>query len=159
MPAHHLRVVPVDPAADRALAIRLHEIQITAYAVEADLIGNDAIPPLHETVPDLRRMPFQWLAAVDGEQIIGAIAWREMPDRIDIHRLIVDPTAHRRGAGTALVRAVLAMAGARAVEVSTGAANLPARRLYERLGFLLTGERDIIPGLRIAAFKFTPQAG
>jgi ribosomal protein S18 acetylase RimI-like enzyme len=104
-------------------------------------------------------MPFTWLAAFDGNDLIGAIAWRAHPGIIDIHRLVVDPAAHRRGVGTALVRSVLDLAGSRPVFVATGASNQPARRLYERLGFALTGERDIIPGLRIAEFRLTPSPG
>ncbi|KXK60412.1 hypothetical protein AWW66_18915 [Micromonospora rosaria] len=34
--------------------------------------------------------------------------------------------------------------------VATGAADLPARRLYARLNFRLTGEREVVPGLRVA---------
>ena len=45
---------------------------------------------------------------IGGEQVIGAIAWRETPELVDIHRLIVDPPAHRRGGGTALVVAAAA---------------------------------------------------
>ncbi len=151
-----LRIVPVDPAGEAAVAERLHSIQIAAYTVEAALIGNDAIPPLHESVDDLLRRPFAWLAALDGEQIIGAIALQSLADVVDIHRLIVDPAAFRRGAGSALVQAVLDQAGARPVFVATGAANAPARRLYERLGFTLTGEREAAPGLLIAEFLFIP---
>jgi ribosomal protein S18 acetylase RimI-like enzyme len=156
MAESRLRVARVDPAADRAIALRLHAIQIAAYQVEADLIGTDAIPPLHETVDALQHRPFTWLGALDGEQIIGAIAWQETGEIVDIHRLIVDPAAHRQGAGTALVRALLSHATSRPVFVATGAANAPARRLYERLGFELTGEREVLPGLRIAEFMFTP---
>jgi ribosomal protein S18 acetylase RimI-like enzyme len=151
-----LRIVPVDPAGEAPVAARLHAIQIAAYAVEAALIDNEAIPPLHESVDDLRRRPFDWLAALDGEQIIGAIALQPRADVVDIHRLIVDPAAFRRGAGSALIQAVLDQAGARPVFVATGAANAPARRLYERLGFTLTREREAAPGLLIAEFRFTP---
>jgi hypothetical protein len=55
-------------------APRMLEIQHSAYAVEAALIGDDRIPPLHETEADLLSSGREWIAAFDGRQISGAIA-------------------------------------------------------------------------------------
>ncbi|MEU8325548.1 hypothetical protein AB0C33_44875 [Nonomuraea sp. NPDC048881] len=37
-----------------------------AYAVEAVLIGDDRIPPLHEPLADLLPAPLTWVGAFDG---------------------------------------------------------------------------------------------
>ncbi|WP_422734286.1 GNAT family N-acetyltransferase [Micromonospora sp. WMMD558] len=178
-------ITAIRPDADEALARSVLAVQHAAYAVEAALIGDDRIPPLHETVTDLRAAPLRWLAAFaadlpgdgpgvqpgagppasaadlpgDGASVntgaprlAGAIAWTEDDATVDIDRLVVDPAAHRRGVGRALVGAVLARAGARRVVVATGRANQPARRLYESLGFTAIGDEEVIPNLWISRY-------
>ncbi|NUW35020.1 GNAT family N-acetyltransferase [Nonomuraea sp. SMC257] len=134
----------------------LLDLQHAAYAVEAELIGDDRIPPLHETLDALRAEPLTWLGAFDDDGgLLGAVAWEESPDEIDVNRLIVHPRAHRRGIGRALVEQVMARAAGRRVIVSTGRDNVPARSLYERLGFEARGELEVIPGLWIANYALT----
>jgi ribosomal protein S18 acetylase RimI-like enzyme len=60
------------------------------------------------------------------------------PGEIELRLIAVDPAARGRGIGEALVRAALHVAaemGAVAVVLDTGSLNLPAQRLYERIGF------------------------
>jgi GNAT superfamily N-acetyltransferase len=147
------RVLISEISPDGPLGPELLAIQRAAYAVEAEIIGDDRIPTLTETLDELRARPLTWLGARDGDGIlVGAVAWSETEDEIDIDRLVVAPKAHRRGAGRALVEEVLALAGSRRVVVSTGRANLPARTLYERLGFEQATEAEVIPGLWITGY-------
>ncbi|WP_368668690.1 GNAT family N-acetyltransferase [Nocardioides massiliensis] len=57
----------------------------------------------------LSQAGLSWLGAVDGgpTRLVGALAWDENADEVDIDRLVVDSAVHRRGAGSALVRAAL----------------------------------------------------
>lgn len=87
----------VTPAVDRELAGALLEVQHAAYAVEAGLIGDERIPPLHENLEELQNAPLQWLAAFADGALVGAVAWREDRSEVDIDRLLVAPSAHRRG--------------------------------------------------------------
>ena len=60
------------------------------------------------------------------------------PGEVELRLIAVDPEARGRGVGEALVRTALAVAaqwGADAVVLDTGSLNLPAQRLYERVGF------------------------
>ncbi|MFD9942221.1 GNAT family N-acetyltransferase [Nonomuraea sp. NPDC059023] len=133
---------------------RLLDLQHAAYAIEAEIIGDDRIPPLHEDLTALRRAPLSWLGAFDDEgTLTGAVAWEESADLVDINRLVVDPGALRQGIGRTLVKEVLARAGGRKVIVSTGRDNTPARTLYERLGFTNTGDAEVIPGLWITSYE------
>ncbi|MGN9774228.1 GNAT family N-acetyltransferase [Micromonospora sp. H33] len=159
-------IIEIRPDADEALARSLLAVQHAAYAVEAALIGDDRIPPLHETLADLSAAPLRWFAAFAadlpddgssvspgaGHRLAGAIGWTEDETTVDIDRLVVDPTAHRRGVGRALVTAVLAHAGARRVLVATGRANRPARHLYEALGFTAIRDEEVIPDLWITRY-------
>lgn len=132
----------------------LLDLQRAAYQVEAEIIGDDRIPPLHETSEELLAQPLTWLAAFDDDgDLVGAVAWEETADEVDLNRLMVAPSAHRRGVGRALVKEVMARAGERRVVVSTGRENTPARTLYERLGFALTGEFEPVPGLWVVNYS------
>jgi ribosomal protein S18 acetylase RimI-like enzyme len=142
----------VIPAADAELARALLRVQRAAYVVEAALIHDDQIPPLHEDLDDLRQAPLRWLVAVIDDQLSGAVAWKQKADEFDIDRLFVAPSAHRRGVGLALVGEVLRRAGTRRTTVSTGRGNGPARALYERLGFCRVNDREVIPGLWVTQY-------
>ena len=142
----------VVPALDGVVAAALLPVQHAAYAVEAALIGDERIPPLQENLEDLRAAQLVWLAAFSGGALLGAVAWTEDEGGIDIDRLIVIPEAHRRGVGSALVRAVLHRAADRRTTVSTGRENTPARRLYEGLGFSCVGEEEVLPGLWVSRY-------
>jgi ribosomal protein S18 acetylase RimI-like enzyme len=79
--------------------------------------------------------------------------------------LAVDPSGQRRGAGAALVRACLDRAaglGCRSVRIYTRDFAGAAHRLYQRLGFVRTPERDWhpVPGVRLLALRVDlPGAG
>ena len=152
VPVAPVRTAEVDPAADAGLAAELRALQRAAYAVEAALIGDDRIPPLHEELAQLTAAPLRWLGAFLGDRLVGAVAWTADGERVDVDRLVVDPARHRSGVGAALVRAVLDRAEGRPVTVSTGRDNTPARRLYERAGFVVTGEREVLPGLWVSSY-------
>lgn len=138
---------------EQATAEALLSLQRRAYAVEAELIGSDAIPPLRETLAELQTCGETFLGAlVDGE-LAGAISWRFEDGTLDIHRLVVDPRRSRQGLGRALVRAALA-AESEAVRaiVQTGADNAPARALYLREGFEHVDDVEVAGGLRVSRF-------
>jgi ribosomal protein S18 acetylase RimI-like enzyme len=125
------------------------DVQHAAYAIEADLIGYPQLPPAHETVASLQDCGEElWLCEEDGE-LLGAVGLEHVSEEeLLIARLFVAPSAFRRGVGTALVSQALAQARGRRVRVGTGAANLPALALYERLGFRRAAEREPAPGVR-----------
>ncbi|SEG94448.1 Acetyltransferase (GNAT) domain-containing protein [Nonomuraea solani] len=136
-----------DPLGGELLAL-----QRASYAVEAAIIGDDRIPPLHESLAELRAQPLLWLGAMEDDRLVGAVAWEETAGEVDLNRLVVHPAALRRGIGRALVKEVMARASGRRVVVSTGRDNTPARRLYERLGFVPAGQTEVIPGLWLAHY-------
>ena len=122
-----LEVVRVDHS-DTVVATALLELQRRAYEVEAGLIGSRDIPPLTETPEELQASNETFLAGFVEGRIVGAVSYRLLGDTLDVHRLVVDPAHFRRGIGTTLVRAVLAVEpSARQAIVQTGADNDPAR--------------------------------
>ena len=152
------------PDTSSAGAAELVALQRESYAVEAALIGSDAIPPLHDTPATLVAAGLTWYGIRNGGDdgggaLLGAVAVAEEADAVDLDRLVVSPRAFRRGVGTALVRHVLALAGDRRVDVSTGRDNAPARALYARLGFVRTGEQEVLPGLWVTRYARGAGAG
>ncbi|MET0956845.1 MAG: GNAT family N-acetyltransferase [Cryobacterium sp.] len=86
--------------------------------------ATDAVAPLLGTASLLR-------AGEAGSRLA-------QPGEIELRLIAVAPAARGRGIGEALVRAALHVAaemGAGAVVLDTGSLNLPAQRLYERIGF------------------------
>jgi ribosomal protein S18 acetylase RimI-like enzyme len=140
--------------ADPATLQQLWELQRAAYAVEASLIGFGGIPGLHETLQELRLCGETFLGLDDEIGLAGALSWTRLPDgTLDICRLVVHSRAHRRGIATALLDSLDATEPADLTVVSTGTANLPAIALYQRRGFIPTGERQIAPGVTVTLLE------
>ncbi|MFD8078687.1 GNAT family N-acetyltransferase [Streptomyces sp. NPDC059718] len=132
----------------------LWDLQRISYAVEARLIGFDGIPPLHESLEQLRACDESFLGVRDGSRLVGAVAWTRLPNgALDICRLVVHPDAHRRGVATALLDALDSLEPAELTVVSTATANLPAVALYRRRGFAPVGERHVAPGVTVTLLE------
>ena len=143
-----VEVAELDLGDDETLE-RLVALQRASYAVEAQLIGAAVLPPMRETPAELRATRETFLGASRGGRLVGAVSFKRAGGTVDIHRLVVDPGAFRGGVATALLDALEAReAGATHWTVGTGAANAPARTLYERRGFEPTEERVVPGGIR-----------
>lgn len=156
---HNAAMTPVPvhslDLADPTVADQVWQLQRAAYRVEAELVGFDGIPPLHESLEDLVAAPLKWIGVEESDgQIAAALAYTETDDRIDIDRLVVMPDRFRLGFGTALLSALGRSA---MITVSTGAVNGPAHRLYESQGFTRTRDEEVVPGMWIA--HFTKEGG
>jgi GNAT superfamily N-acetyltransferase len=135
--------------ADPATAERLVALQRASYAVEAQLIGAAERPPMRDTPEALRASGETFLGAARAGALVGAVAYKRSAGTVDIHRLVVDPSAFRGGVATALLDALEAREpDAEHWTVGTGAANAPARALYERRGYEATEERIVPGGIR-----------
>jgi len=109
-----------------------------------------------------------WVATPDdSDEILGTVTvcregspWRELGghDEGEFRMLAVAPGARRSGVGEALVRLVLDRfreEGAVAIVMSTLPEMADAHRLYERLGFERTPERDWrpVPHVQLIAYR------
>jgi [ribosomal protein S18]-alanine N-acetyltransferase len=80
----------------------------------------------------------------DGDAVFGHIGVKHLVDEAHIMTLAVHPERRRRGFARALVEAVLAdpaFAETRRVYLEVRPSNLPARALYDSLGFVPSGVR------------------
>ncbi|WP_156755964.1 GNAT family N-acetyltransferase [Actinokineospora pegani] len=143
-----MRIVELD-LSDDDTAHAVHAVGLRSYRVEAEIIGFDGIPALHETPAQTRARPLRWLGV--GDPVVAFVGFTESAGGVDVDRLCVDPDWFRRGLARALLTAVLA-ATSGPVEVHTGAANTPAIALYESAGFVRTATIDV-PGTQLARLR------
>jgi GNAT superfamily N-acetyltransferase len=142
-------VAPLD-VSEAAVADAVLCLQRAAYRVEADLIGSDAIPPLHESIAELMRVPVRWLGIRRGGELVAALAYSDDGSTVDIDRLVVAPEVMRQGLGSALLGA---LPTGKRITVSTGSRNHPAHHFYTAHGFQPVGETEPIPGLLVTHFE------
>jgi len=57
---------------------QIWELQRVAYAVEAELIGYDGIPPLHESLEQLRTCGESFLGVYAETGLTGAVSWTQL---------------------------------------------------------------------------------
>lgn len=103
---------------------------------------------------------------VDNSRIVGAFILNDNPmgnydggdwskplkrgDYLVIHTLASDPDAYKRGIGKFMVRFCINTAkeqNYKALRLDVVPSNLPARKLYEGMGFRFAGEKDLERGL------------
>ena len=94
-------------------------------AIEAELVGDNNIPRLHEDEAGLVAAGLSWLLELKGSRIIGALWYRHVSEgyTVDIDRLIVDPRHLRKGIGSRVVLRALDICPR--AQVSTGRHNAP----------------------------------
>jgi ribosomal protein S18 acetylase RimI-like enzyme len=90
-----------------------------------------------------------YIPALSASEPVGLIGgYQEDPITVELVSMYVRPQARGRGVGEALVATVIDWATARnaaSVHLWVTETNTPARALYERCGFQLTGERQPLP--------------
>ena len=85
-----------------------------------------------------------WLVAVEGDQVVGYIDSQTAIDETDVMNVAVHPDFRRRGIAESLIACLieaLKMRGSHALMLEVRASNVPAIRLYEKMGFHQVGCR------------------
>lgn len=124
--------------ADITDAAAILELQKLAYESEARLYGDWRIPPLTQTLDDIRGEfdAKTFLKATVGSLLVGSVRASYKEGTCEIGRLIVHPEYQRQSIGTRLMRAIEAIFHqVKRFELFTGDRSAGNIRLYERLGY------------------------
>ena len=127
-------------------AKEIQRLQKQAYQVEAELIGFDGIPQLHESILEIQNSGETFIGYFNGV-LAGFISYKVEGKVVDIHRLAVAPAHFRQGIGRQLLEYLLENFPGSDFIVSTATLNEPARKLYEMFGFELQGSFEPEPGI------------
>lgn len=116
-------------------------IQRAAFVQEAQIYGSADMPPLTQTLEELRAELEQNLGcvALAGPRIVGAVRAVRDGDLLLIGRIAIAPDQQGEGIGSRLLAAVErrgADAGATEAELFTGSHSEANLRLYEREGYV-----------------------
>ena len=128
------------------------ELQKLAYQSEARLYDDWTLPPLTQTLEDLREeiAASVTLKATEAGTLVGSVRAREANGLCQIGRLIVRPEQQGQGVGTMLMRHIEAeFPRARVFELFTGGRSEGNLRLYERLGYSRTREKILSPTINL----------
>lgn len=143
---------PEDTAATRAEIARISEadagevmtLQRAAFVSEAQIYGSADMPPLTQTLEEVRaelRAGDGLTARIDG-RLVGAIRFVEKEDLLLIGRIAIAPDLQGEGIGRALLEAAERSSSAAEAELFTGSLSEANLRLYLSCGY---EERERVP--------------
>lgn len=137
-----------------SLAAELLALQKASYLIEAKLINFYEIPPLLETIDELRECEESFLGYFEGTELAGAVSFTIDRESITICRMVVHPEHFRKGIAQRLLAEVENINSDSSVfKVSTGKENSPAKNLYVKNGYKLINDLEVVPGLYISIFE------
>jgi ribosomal protein S18 acetylase RimI-like enzyme len=112
-------------------------LQKLAYQSEAERYGNYDIPPLKQTIEDIRDQfkTHIFLKALSEGRIVGTVRAYEENGACHIGRLAVHPDNQNRGIGAALMKAIESCYKPERFELFVGSKSENDIYLYQKLGY------------------------
>jgi GNAT superfamily N-acetyltransferase len=123
--------------ADVADAQEILSTQKLAFQAQAKLYDNYNIPPLLETIDEVKtafKTHTILKAAVNGK-IVGSVRFLEKDGACFIGRLVVAPAFQNQGVGAQLLQHVESICSAGRFELFTGYKSEKSLHLYKKLGY------------------------
>ncbi|WP_090013063.1 GNAT family N-acetyltransferase [Lentzea albidocapillata] len=133
-------------------------VQRAAYLDEARRYGAWDLPPLVETLDEIRRHLGDGtpaFGAFDGARLVGSVRSRVDGERMEVARLAVAPDVQGGGVGRRLLEAISERAPAqvRVVWLFTGAESDGNIGFYESAGFVRVSEHLDAVGIRCVTLE------
>lgn len=142
-----IRLIDVQQALEAQAVL---EVQTPAYLMEAAIIDYDAIPALKDTVATIQGSDEIFYGLYEENTLCAVISFKQDSNVLDIHRLVVHPSHHKKGIAQALLLFVENNFAVEKIVVATGTKNIPAIKLYIKNGFTVINEKTIADGLSIS---------
>jgi Predicted acetyltransferase len=127
----------------------VYTVQRAAFVVEAQRYDDPHLPPLVETVDEIRddlRSCVGLVAVCDG-RLVGSVRVRADGDQLQIGRLSVAPDLHGRGLGAQLLAAAEHVLPGRTAVLFTGDRSASNLHLYTSRGYVETGRVEVPGGV------------
>lgn len=133
-------------------------VQRAAYVTEAQRYREPAIPPLTETLEQLRADLASGVLAFGawrGHRLVGAVRGRVDGSRMEVARFVVAPDQQRSGIGAALLAAVQDAAPAQVSVfwLTTGERSDDNLSVYRRAGYVVTGRTTDSAGVGLVRLE------
>jgi ribosomal protein S18 acetylase RimI-like enzyme len=132
------------------------KLQRTAYQSEAKLYNDSEIPPLIETLSQLRALFSNhiFLKATVNGKIVGSVRANIHKGSCHIGRLFVDPECQNRGIGTQLLAEIeRKYPSCRRFELFTGIKSQRNIQLYEKAGYKAYKTESVSNKLSLICFE------
>ncbi|GIH68310.1 GNAT family N-acetyltransferase [Sphaerimonospora thailandensis] len=133
-------------------------LQRAAYVTEAQLYGDPFLPPLVETVEQIRKVIDTGvvLKATEGARLIGSVRGQLSGPTCLVARLVVAPDRQGRGIGGGLLAALHETVPEAAVfDLFTGHLSEGNLRLYRRLGYRETHRERVQDHLTLVHLRLS----
>lgn len=130
-------MITIEKAQDNDLQ-EILALQYIAYQSEARLFNSMDIPPLKQTIDEVRNEFYKgtFLKAIDESgNIIGSVRAYEKDNTVYIGKLMVQPNMQKKGLGTKLLLAMEKQYPNKRYELFTSTKSISNIRLYEKLGY------------------------
>lgn len=114
------------------------KLQYLAYQSEADLFGTRDIPPLKQTIEEVKEEYENGiiLKMTDCNNVItGSVRAREKEGTVYIGKLMVHPDHQKKGYGSALLKAAEECFPGKRYELFTSTRSTDNIRLYKKMGY------------------------
>ena len=121
------------------------DLQYLSYQSEAALFGNKDIPPLKQTLEELREEYNNGLILkmVSDDKIIGSVRAHEEGGTAYIGKLMVHPDYRCKGYGSRLLNEIEKCFPGRRYELFTSTRSEDNIRLYQKLGYEMFDRKEI----------------
>ncbi len=136
-------------------AVPIYQLMQQSYRVEAELLGLIDFYPLTRSVQDIAKSQHRFLGVLKEGKVLAVLELEKLDEQtLLVASLVVYPAAFRQGLASSLLEHILEQEDFQTLKVSTAAKNLPALRLYEKMGFCLSSSQTLTDGLELVTLEY-----
>lgn len=126
-----------------------------SYKIEAELLNATDFPPLKRPLEGYINSENLFYGFYKDQELAGVVEIIDAKTYTHVRSLVIHPNFFRQGIAQQLMEFVLATFKSNLFVVETGVDNVPASKLYLKLGFAEVKQWDTEFGIRKVKFELT----